>query len=73
MDKEEKAQFINELGELLAKYRINNIERMGYRLDILGDETLFIHYEDEYVKKINIKFDSLSAIIKDIVKQGGLD
>lgn len=68
-----KEKFIEELGLLLKKYKVNNIMGMSYEKDLLGDECLYVFYDGGHIKNINVTMDSISSIIKDLCKQGGLD
>ena len=67
-----KSKFIKELGEVFKTNGVNNIVGMTY-VDNGVDEHCLIEYKGGDINMINISCDSLSAIVKDIVKQGGLD
>jgi len=72
---ENKELFVKELGELFARHNINNITSMEYFDDLVHNvESTLIRFKGtNYCKSINISLDSLSAIVIDIVKQGGLE
>lgn len=68
----DKEKFIDELGQVFKKYNINYINGMKYINDGV-DETILICYRDGFYRTIDVKCDSKPAMIKDIIKQGGLD
>lgn len=65
-------KFIEEFGELLKKHNVSNINGMKYENDGI-DEYVYIFYKNGYVKQVCVTFDSLKAMIVDIIKQGGLE
>lgn len=64
-----KENFISELAELLKEYRV--VEEMTYENDGF-DETIKI-IKDGKERLINVTYDSLQAVMRDIIRQGGLD
>lgn len=65
-----KENFIKEFGELCNKYKINAISKMVYE-DNGIDEIVTIIYTNGYKKQVYVTCDSESAMIKDIIRQGG--
>lgn len=65
----EKENFINELAELLKENNI--VEEMEYQNDGF-DETVTI-VKDGTTRIVNVTYDSKVAMLRDVIRQGGLD
>lgn len=65
---ENKEAFVQELGELLAKYSRENIAGMNYEKDSDGFEAVTIRYTNGYEKTANVTGDSVIGILSDIYK-----
>ena len=63
---ENKAGFVRELGELLAKYSREDIAGMNYDKDSDGFEAVTIRYG--YEKTANVTGDSVIGILSDVYK-----
>jgi hypothetical protein len=63
---ENKAGFVQELGELLAKYSREDIEGMNYDKDSDGFEGVTIRYDNDEERTINVTCDSCLAIMIDV-------
>ena len=59
-----KERFIDKYSDLLIMTRLD-VER----LELVDDETVVIHYNGGFEKKVNIACDSALAIIKDVASQ----
>ena len=65
-DKQTKAAFVQELGQLLARYEIEDIGNMFYS-DVNGEKvTIFLKHGD--VIEVSVNMDSLAAIVRDVMK-----
>lgn len=64
-----KENFINELAELLKENNI--VQEMEYQNDGF-DETITI-VKDGTTRIVNVTYDSKEAMLRDIIRQGGLD
>lgn len=65
---ENKAGFVRELGELLAKYSREDIAGMNYEKDSDGFEAVTIRFTNGYEKTANVTGDSCIAIMSDVYK-----
>lgn len=65
---ENKAGFVRELGELLAKYSREDIAGMNYEKDSDGFEAVTIRYTNGYEKTANVTGDSVIGILSDVYK-----
>lgn len=65
---ENKAGFVQELGELLAEYSREDIAGMNYDKDSDGFEAVTIRYTNGYEKTANVTGDSVIGILSDVYK-----
>ena len=63
-----KKKFVEEFGELLAKYDVNSIQSAKYYIDHLGNEIVEISFGGDHSYITNVNCDSISAIIRDVMK-----
>ena len=68
---ENKKEFVEELGRLLCKYRVENIVRLEYVKDDSGERVIiYTHdpiFDIEFTEEVNVNMDSLAAIIRDVM------
>lgn len=64
---ENKAAFVQELGELLAKYTRENISHMEYE-EKENVEAVIVHFRNGYSKAVDVTGDSCLAIMHDVYK-----
>lgn len=65
---ENKAGFVQELGELLVKYSREDIAGISYEKDSDGFEAVTIRYTNGYEKTANVTGDSCLGIMHDVYK-----
>lgn len=65
---ENKEAFVQELGELLAKYSRDDIAGMSYEKDSDGFEAVTIRFTNGYEKSRNVTGDSVIGILSDVYK-----
>ena len=65
--KEEKSQFVKELSELLSKYGVFQVKSIEYS-DEVYDETLIVELQSGAKVNVNVTYDSLDMMLKDLVK-----
>lgn len=66
---EDKTGFVKEFGELLNKYGIENVIGMNYTKDKNDEENVIVYFEGGSEISVNVNCDSLSAIIRDVMKE----
>lgn len=67
--KENKAAFVEALGEALAKYsELSDVQRLAYRKDPDGFEAVTIYWFSGGERTINVTCDSCAAIMHDVYK-----
>ena len=68
---ENKKEFVEELGILLCKHRVENIVRLEYVKDDSGERVIiYTHdpiFDIEFKEEVNVNMDSLAAIIRDVM------
>lgn len=69
-EEEKKSAFVRELGALFNRYGVNNINSTEINFT---NESVKIYYKSGLYKKIDIACDNMAGIVKDLVRQGGLD
>lgn len=69
---ENKKEFVEEFGRLLCKYRVENIVRLEYVKDDDGEKVIiYMHdqiFDMEFTEEVSVNMDSLSAIVRDVMK-----
>ena len=67
--KENKAAFVEALGEALAKYsELSDVQRLVYHKDGDGFESVTIYWSHGGERTINVTCDSCAAIMHDVYK-----
>lgn len=66
---EDKTNFVRELGELFAKYKVGSVA--SYEFD-KEKQIVIMTCPNGHQKFINVYADSLAAIVVDLGKQGGI-
>ena len=64
-----KDNFVTDLAKVLKEYGI--IEEMEYSYDGLDEKIIIV--KDGTTRVVNVTYDSMQAMVRDVVKQGGLD
>lgn len=72
---ENKKQFIQDLSDVFTKYTYNtSVEKMEYfRPGKIYDEEVVITFDGGWTRTVNVSWDSINAMVRDIVKQGLYD
>ena len=65
---ENKATFVEELGEILAQHSRTGVQWLSYSRDADGFEAVTIHYATGGERTVNVTCDSCAAIMHDIYK-----
>lgn len=63
-----KKKFVEEFGELLAKYGVQDIQGAKYFIDHLGNEIVEVSFGGDHSYVTNVNCDSISALIRDVMK-----
>lgn len=64
---ENKASFVYELGELLRKYGVENVQALKYEKSKTL-EVVTITFCDGYQFGVDVSMDSYAAIVRDVMK-----
>ena len=68
LERKRKKKFVEEFGELLAKYGVNSIQGAKYFIDHLGNEIVEVSFGGDHSYVTNVNCDSISALIRDVIK-----
>ena len=66
---ENKRKIVRALEDLLKQTRAGeDIEFLHLRYDENGDEWVYVHYKDDYIRKVIVTADSGIALIRDVLR-----
>lgn len=70
-EREVKAEFVKELGQLLNKYGVEDIKELKYEdrsTETNIEEWVTVIFNDGYSYKQSVAMDSLEAIVRDVMR-----
>ena len=70
-EREVKAEFVRELGQLLNKYGVEDIKELKYEdrsTETNIEEWVTVIFNDGYSYKQSVAMDSLEAIVRDVMR-----
>jgi hypothetical protein len=70
-EREVKAEFVKELGQLLNKYGVEDIKELKYEdrsTETNIEEWVTVIFNDDYSYKQSVAMDSLAAVVRDVMR-----
>ena len=68
LERKRKKKFVEDFGDLLAKYGVEDIQGAKYFIDHLGNEIVEVSFGGDHSYVTNVNCDSISALIRDVMK-----